>query len=164
MKIRTGPVRRRTSRVLRAVKEIVSSVYFLTLTGSIAFTCLVLLQEARTVGWVFAAFTACGLIFLLEDSIYGGRKIGSLSGYQYRLEQNQLLQIDIVGNVEVSIDLASDYVVDIPYRSSGFGIVRVRQNEAVFEMPSSAEGAEFIARTVLGIRQWPPDSIGRLPC
>jgi hypothetical protein len=158
-----GPIFDRLSGVSRAAKEIVSSIYTMAMAGSVAFACLYALGEFRTVGWICAAVTAVGLAFHLEDSIYGKRYFESLSGYRYRLDDGELLKVDLDGSVVARIDLEGEFVVDIPYRGQGRGIVRVRQNRETLEMPSTADGAEQIARSVLGIRQWPPDSIGTLP-
>jgi hypothetical protein len=158
-----GPVFDRVSRLLRAIKEIVSSIYWMAILGSVAFTCLYALHDLRTLGWICVAGFACGLAFHLEDSIYGKRYFESLSGYGYRIENDELLKVDIDGDVVARIDLNGQFVVDIPYRGNGAGIVRVRQDEETLEMPSTADGSEYIARSVLGIRQWPPDSIGTLP-
>ena len=158
-----GPIFDRLSRVLRAIKETVSSVYLMAMLGSVAFACLYYVDAFHTLGWICAAGCAAGLLFHLEDSIYGKRYFESLSGYRYQVEDSELLKVDIDGCVVERINLKADYVVDIPYRGNGVGIVRVCQGEEILEMPSTADGAEHIARSVLGIRQWPPDAIGTLP-
>lgn len=149
---------RLSERLVRKVRDVISNIYVLMAVGSVALALILLFDTAGLFFWILLGFLFLGSFSVLEDSVDLSRRLSALSGYRYRVEDRQLVQVDMDGAAMARIDLDADFEVDVPHRGNGVGIVRVRQGMEVLEMPSSADGAEAIARNTLGITKWPPDA------
>jgi len=147
-----------SERLVRHIRDFVSNIYVLMAVGSVALALIFMFDTGDLLVWVLFGLLLLGVVSALEDGSELNRKLAGLSGYRYRVEDRQLLQLDVDDYTLARIDLDEDFDVDVPFRGNGVGVVRVRQGMEIFEMPSSADGAEAIARNTLGITKWPPDA------
>lgn len=158
MKHHDSRLKRFSERLVRQIRDFISNIYVLVAVGSLALALIFLFDSAGVFSWILLGLLFLGSFSVLEDGFELNRRLSALSGYRYRVEGRQLLQLDMDDYPMARIDLDEDFEVDIPHRGNGVGVVRVRQGMEIFEMPSSADGAEAIARTTLGITRWPPDA------
>ena len=147
-----------SERFVRHIRDFLSNIYVLMAVGSVALALIFMFDTAGLFLWILVGLLFLGAFSAIEDGSDLNRKLVALSGYRYRVEDRQLLQLDADDYPMARIDLGQDFEVDVSHRGNGVGVVRVRQGMEIFEMPSSADGAEAIARNTLGITKWPPDA------
>jgi len=85
-------------------------------------------------------------------------RIDELQDQKIEVDGKRMRAIDGEGEVVATIDLGAPFKVTVPYVGNGKGVYRVEQGGQRLEFSSTIDGAEHLAKDVLGVKSWPPDA------